>query len=220
MNKLISKEDAVSLIPNGATIMVGGFYTVGTPEDLVDELIRQGKKDLVVINNDFGRPDTALGRLLYAGHIRKMFLSWSGYLTKLPEMVEKGEVEMELNPQGTLVERIRAGGFGLGGILTKSGLGTIIEEKKYGSRINLNGEDWLYHTPLRADFTLVHAFDADFAGNLVFRRTQRNFSEMMCFAADTVIASIYNPIKQKGEIDPDHVMVPGPLVDYLVQEVK
>ncbi len=132
-------------------------------------------------------------------------------------MVEKGEIELELNPQGTLIERIRAGGFGLGGVLTPTGLGTIVEERGYGTRIRLNGRDWLYHTPLKADGAVVEAFDADEAGNLVFRRTQRNFCDTMCFAAETVIASVVNPIRKKGEIDPDGVMVPGVVVDYLVQ---
>ena len=132
-------------------------------------------------------------------------------------MVDSGEIDLELNPQGTLVERIRAGGFGLGGILTPTGLGTMIEEKGYGQRIHLNGRDWLYHTPLKADVTIVEAYDADEAGNLIFRRTQRNFCDTMCFAGETVIASVVNPIKKNGEIDPDAVMVPGVVVDYLVQ---
>lgn len=217
MKKLLSLEEAVSKIKDGDTIMVGGFYAIGTPEHILDEILRQGKKDLVIINNDGGNPNSALGRLLYSGNVRKTYLSWCGYLSKLPEMVERGEIELELNPQGTLIERIRAGGFGLGGILTPTGLGTIIEERGYGERVHLNGCDWLYHTPLKADFTLVEAYEADEAGNLIFRRTQRNFCDTMCFAGETVIASVVRPIRQKGELDPDTVMVPGPVVDYLVQ---
>lgn len=217
MNKIITLEEAASKIQNGDTIMVGGFYAIGTPEALVDEILRQGKKDLTIINNDCGNPNSSLGRLIYAGNVKKVILSWCGYLGKLPGMVDNGEIELELNPQGTLVERIRAGGFGLGGVLTPTGLGTMIEEKGYGERVHLNGRDWLYHTPLKADFTIVEAYEADTAGNLVFRRTQRNFNDTMCFAGSTVIASIVKPIKQKGEIDPDAVMVPGVVVDYLVQ---
>ena len=198
--------------------MVGGFYAIGTPEAIVDEIIRQGKKDLTVINNDFGNPNSAMGRLVYSGLCKKVILSWCGYLGELPGMVDRGEIDLELNPQGTLIERIRSGGFGLGGVLTPTGLGTYIEEKGYGSRMNINGKDYLYHTPLKADVTIVQAYAADEAGNLVFRRTQRNFSDTMCFAGETVIASVATPIKQKGEIDPDMVMVPGPIVDYLVQE--
>lgn len=218
MNKIITAEEAISKIQNGSTLMIGGFYAVGTPEALVNEIIRQGKKDLTIINNDCGKPSTALGKLLYSGSIRKVIMSWCGYLTELPGMVERGEVELELNPQGTLIERIRAGGFGLGGVLTPTGLGTMIEERGYGERVHLNGRDWLYHKPLKADFTIVEAYEADEAGNLIFRRTQRNFGDMMCYAGETVISTVVNPIRKKGEIDPDAVMVPGVLVDYLVQE--
>jgi acetate CoA/acetoacetate CoA-transferase alpha subunit len=185
---------------------------------MVDEILRQGKKNLTIINNDFGNPNSALGRLVYSGNVKKVILSWCGYLTRLPDMADNGEIEVELNPQGTLIERIRSGGYGLGGVLTTTGLGTIIEERGYGVRVNLNGQDFLYHTPLKADFTLVQAYEADEAGNLVFHRTQRNFCDTMCYAGDTVIASIVKPIKKKGEIDPDNVMVQAPLVDFLVQE--
>lgn len=217
MNKIRSAEEAVSCIRDGDVLMVGGFYAVGTPEKLVNEILRQGKKDLTVINNDGGNPNSALGRLIYSGLVKKVILSWCGYLSELPGMVDRGEIDLELNPQGTLIERIRAGGFGLGGVLTPTGLGTMIEEKGYGQRIHLNGRDWLYHTPLKADVTLVEAFDADRAGNLIFRRTQRNFCDTMCYAGETVIASVVNPIREKGGIDPDAVMVPGVLVDHLVQ---
>lgn len=218
MDKRISIEQAVSMIKDGDTIMVGGFYTIGTPEAIVDEIIRQGKKDLTVINNDFGNPNSALGRLVYSGLCKKVILSWCGYLGELPGMVDEGKIEMELNPQGTLIERIRSGGFGLGGILTPTGLGTYIEEQGYGTRVHMNGQDYLYHTPLKADVTIVQAYAADEAGNLIFRRTQRNFCDTMCFAGEKVIASVATPIRKNGEIDPDAIMVPGVVVDYLVQE--
>lgn len=218
MDKKISVEQAVSMIHDGDTLMVGGFYAIGTPEGIVDEIIRQGKKDLTIINNDCGNPNSALGRLVYSGLCKKVILTWCGYLSELPTMVAEKKIDLELNPQGTLIERIRAGGFGLGGVLTPTGLGTYIEEQGYGTRVHMNGRDYLYHTPLKADVTLVQAYAADEAGNLVFRRTQRNFCDTMCFAGETVIASVATPIKQKGEIDPDAVMVPGPVVDYLVQE--
>jgi len=132
-------------------------------------------------------------------------------------LVDKGELELELNPQGTLVERIRAAGYGLEGILTLTGLDTMIEEKGYGKRVNLDGKDVMYHTPIKADVTIVEAYEADKNGNLIFRRTQRNFNDVMCFAGDLVIASVVKPIKEKGELDPDSIMVPGTLVDILVQ---
>lgn len=217
MSKIIALQEALAKIKDGDTIMVGGFYTIGTPEKIVEEILQQNKKDLTIINNDGGNPDSALGKLLYSGNVKKAIMSWCGYLTELPKMVERGELELELNPQGTLIERIRAAGFGLGGILTPTGLGTMIEEQGYGQRIKLNGRDYLYHPPLKADVTIVECFEADDAGNLVFRRTQRNFCDMMCFASATVIASVVTPIKAKGTIDPDAVMVPGPVIDYLVQ---
>ena len=217
MSKIISLQEAVGKIKDGDIIMVGGFYTIGTPENIVDAILLTGKKDLTIINNDGGNPNSALGRLLYSGNVKKVIMSWCGYLSELPKMVENGEIELELNPQGTLIERIRAGGFGLGGILTPTGLGTMIEEKGYGQRLNVNGQDYLYHTPLKADVAIVECYEADHAGNLIFRRTQRNFCDTMCFAANTVIASVVQPIKSKGELDPDSIMVPGPVIDYLVQ---
>jgi len=217
LNKFISLEEAAAKIKDGDVVMVGGFYTIGTPEALVDEILRQGKKDLTIINNDCGNNNSALGRLVYSGNVKKVYCSWCGYLNELPGMVERGEIDLELNPQGTLIERIRAGGFGLGGILTPTGLGTMIEEKGYGTRIHLNGQDWLYHTPLKADVTIVEAYEADEAGNLIFRRTQRNFCDTMCYAGNTVIACAHH-IRKNGELNPDAVMVPGVVVDYLVQK--
>lgn len=217
MSKIISIKESVSKIQDGSTIMVGGFYTIGTPEIIVNEILAQNKKNLTIINNDGGNPNSALGRLIYSGNVKKVIMSWCGYLNELPKMVENGEIELELNPQGTLIERIRAGGFGLGGVLTPTGLGTMIEEQGYGQRVRFNACDYLYHTPLKADFTIVECYEADIAGNLVFRRTQRNFCDTMCFAASTVIASVVKPLKAKGELDPDQIMVPAPVVDYLVQ---
>lgn len=217
MSKIISIQEAVNQIPDDSTIMIGGFYTIGTPEKIVDELLVQNKKNLTIINNDGGNPNSALGRLIYSGNVKKAILSWCGYLNELPQMVTRGEIELELNPQGTLIERIRSGGFGLGGVLTPTGLGTVIEKQGYGKRIHLNGCDYLYHTPLKADFTIVECYEADMAGNLIFRRTQRNFCDTMCFAGATVIASVVTPLKAKGELEPDRIMVPAPVVDYLVQ---
>lgn len=217
MNKIMSVKEAVEKIKDGDVILAGGFYAVGTPENIIDEIIRQGKKDLTIVSNDGGTPDEGVGKLIYAGCVKKFICSWCGLTPIIPELVEKGEMELELNPQGTLVERIRAAGFGLGGILTPTGLDTAIEENGLGKRVNLNGRDWLYHTPLKADVTIVEAYTADKNGNLIFRRTQRNFNDVMCTAGDLVIASVAQPIKEMGELDPDSIMVPGTLVDILVQ---
>lgn len=217
MAKIISVKEAANLVKDGDTLLVGGFYAIGTPENIITEVMNQGKKNLTIVNNDGGNPNSALGKLLYSGNVKKAIMTWCGYLSDLPQMVDDGKIELELNPQGTLIERIRAGGFGLGGVLTKTGLGTMIEDKKIGERLTLNGEDYLYHTPVRGNITFVEAYEADEAGNLVFRRTQRNFSDTMCFASDIVVASVVKPIKKNGEIDPDHVMVPAAIVDYIVE---
>jgi len=218
MSKIISLKDAVSVINDGDSILVGGFYAVGTPDDIIDEMIKHGKKDLTVVTNDSGTPTEGVGKLLYAKAIKKMIMSFTSLTPITPELVANGEMELELNPQGTLIERIRAGGFGLEGVLTLTGMGTMVEENGYGQRVHLNGHDMLYHTPIRGNVTILEAYEADEMGNLIFRRTQRNFSEAMCFASDIVIASVVKPIKKIGEIDPDDVMVPGILIDYLVQQ--
>lgn len=220
MPRIMTAAEAVSLIKDGATIHVNGFYQIGTPEDLIDELIAQGKKDLTIMNNDAGSETEGIGRLIYAGLVKKLVCSWCGLNPKVPEFVDKGLMELELNPQGTFVERIRAAGFGLGGILTPTGLGTIVEEKGWGSRLAANGQEWLYHTPLKADVCLLEAYTADDAGNLIFRRTQRCFGPVMATAAELVIASVVQPIVPRGGLDPDAVMVPGALVDILVQQQR
>jgi len=220
MPKIMSAADAVRLIKDGASIHVNGFYQVGTPEDIIDELIAQNKRELTIANNDAGSAGEGIGRLIYAGLVRKLICTWCGLNPKVPELLDTGKIELELNPQGTFVERIRAAGFGLGGILTKTGLGTVIEENGTGTRVTLNGEDWLYHTPLKADVCLLEAYTADDAGNLIFRRTQRSFGPVMATAADLVIASVVQPIAKRGDLDPDDIMVPGALVDVLVQQER
>ena len=217
MNKIMTLREAVSQIKSGDTILAGGFYSVGTPDNIVDEIIRQNIKDLTIVSNDGGTPNEGIGKLIYDNRVKKLMVSWCGLTPLVPELVESGQLELELNPQGTLVERIRAGGYGLEGILTLTGLDTMIEEKKIGERVHLNGKDMLYHTPIRGNVTIVEAYAADKNGNLVFRGTQRNFNDVMCFASDLVIASVATPIKELGEIDPDSIMVPGTLVDIIVQ---
>jgi len=218
MLQLMSAGDAVRLIPDGASIHVNGFYQVGTPEDLIDEIIAQHKRGLTIANNDAGSETEGIGRLIYAGLVKKLICTWCGLNSKLPELLKDGKIELELNPQGTFVERIRAAGYGLGGILTPTGLDTVIEEKGTGTRVTMNGRDWLYHTPLRADVCLLEAYRADDAGNLIFHRTQRCFGPVMATAADLVIASVVKPIVKRGELDPEAIMVPGVLVDVLVQQ--
>ena len=211
--KTINLQDAVSLIPDGATLMIGGFMAVGTPERLVDELVRQRKRDLTIIANDTAMPGRGIGKLVSAGLISRTIASHIGLNPETQKQMIAGTMAVDLVPQGTLVERIRAGGFGLGGILTPTGVGTVVEEGK--RRIEVGGDNYLLETALRADFALVHAFLADYLGNLSYALTARNFNPVIAMAADTVIVTAEH-IVPIGVIAPDHVVTPAPVVDYLV----
>jgi acetate CoA/acetoacetate CoA-transferase alpha subunit len=206
-------QDAVSLIPNGATLMIGGFMAVGTPERLIDELVRQGKRGLTVIANDTALPGRGIGKLVSAGLISRTIASHIGLNPETQQQMIAGKMEVDLVPQGTLVERIRAGGFGLGGILTPTGVGTVVEEGK--RKIEVDGKSYLLETPLRADFALVHAFLADYMGNLSYALTARNFNPVIALAADTVIVTAEH-IVPVGVIAPDHIVTPAPVVDHVV----
>jgi acetate CoA/acetoacetate CoA-transferase alpha subunit len=211
----LSVEEAVALIPDGASLMIGGFLGVGTPERLVQEILRQAKRDLTVIANDTASPDRGIGRLIAAKLVRKIAVSHIGTNPETQRQMMAGDLEVELVPQGTLVERIRAGGCGLGGILTPTGIGTLVENGK--KRIDVEGKAYLLETALRADFALVHAFLADYLGNLTYALTARNFNPVIAMAADIVIAAADN-IVPIGVIAPDHVVTPAPLVDYLITQ--
>jgi acetate CoA/acetoacetate CoA-transferase alpha subunit len=209
----ISLEKAVSLIPDGASIMVGGFMGVGTPEHLMDELVRQGKRDLTLICNDNARPGVGVGKLVGAGLLKKTIASHIGLNPETQKRMIDKVLEVELAPQGSLVERIRAGGAGLGGILTPTGVGTVVEVGK--RKLEIDGKEYLLELPLRADFALLAAFLCDYVGNLSYALTARNFNPVMALAADTVIVEIEH-IVPTGVISPDHVMTPATLVDYVV----
>src|SRR5579883_3243779 len=211
--KTIPIQEAVGMIPNGARLMIGGFMGYGTPEPLMDELVRQEKRDLTVIANDTASPDVGIGKLVGAKLLRKVIVSHIGLNKETQEQMIAGKLEVSLVPQGTLVERIRAGGSGLGGILTPTGVGTIVEQGK--QQIEVDGKRYLLETALRSQFALVHAFLADYLGNLSYALTARNFNPVMAMAADTVIACA-DHIVPAGVISPDHVMTPGPLVDCLI----
>lgn len=216
MAAIMSAQEAAGKITSGSIIHVGGFYAQGTPENIIDEIIKQGIRDLTVITNDTGGPAEGAGKLIGAGRVKKLICSYVGLTPIVPDLVAKKELELELVPQGTLVERIRCAGFGLGGVLTPTGLGTHLDDDK--EILEFNGKRWLYDTPLKADFAIVEAYTADKAGNLIFRRTQRNFNVVMASAADVVISSVVEPILEAGAMEPDHVMVPGILVDILVRK--
>jgi len=207
--------DAVALIPDDASLMIGGFMGVGTPERVIDELVRQGKRGLTVIANDTALPGVGIGKLITAGLVRNVIASHIGLNPETQKKMIAGEIQVELVPQGTLIERIRAGGFGLGGVLTATGVGTIVEEGK--QKVAVAGKDYLVETALHADFALVNAFLADYLGNLSYALTARNFNPVMAMAADTVIAEADN-IVPVGLISPDHVVTPAPIVDYLIAQ--
>jgi acetate CoA/acetoacetate CoA-transferase alpha subunit len=211
--KTISAEDAVAMIPDGANLMIGGFMGVGTPERVIDELVRQGKRNLVVIANDTAMPGRGIGKLVGAGLVGRTVASHIGLNPETQQRMIAGKMAVDLVPQGTLIERIRAGGFGLGGVLTPTGVGTVAEEGK--RQIEIDGKSYLVETALRADFALVHAFLADYLGNLSYALTARNFNPVIAMAADTVIVTA-DHIVPVGVIAPDHVATPATLVDYLV----
>jgi acetate CoA/acetoacetate CoA-transferase alpha subunit len=206
-------EDAVSRVANGASLMIGGFMGVGTPERLIEELLRQGKCELTVIANDTALPGVGIAKLITANRVRKVIASHIGLNPQTQQKMLAGEIEVELVPQGTLIERIRAAGYGLGGILTPTGVGTVVEEGK--RTLEVDGRAYLLETPLHADFALVQAFLADYLGNLTYALTARNFNPVMAMAADTVVVEAEH-IVPLGVIAPDHVITPAPLVDYLV----
>ena len=211
--KTVSSEEAVSIIPDGATVMIGGFMGVGTPERLIDEIVRQGKRNLTVIANDTASPGRGIGKLVDAGLIDRTITSHIGLNPETQKQMIAGKIAVDLVPQGTLIERIRAGGFGLGGVLTPTGVGTVVEEGK--QKVQVNGATYLIETALHAEFALIDAFLADYLGNLSYALTARNFNPVIAMAADTTIVTAEH-IVPVGVIAPDHVVTPAPLVHYLV----
>jgi acetate CoA/acetoacetate CoA-transferase alpha subunit len=211
--KTIDIEKAVAMIPDGASVMVGGFMGIGTPERLMDELVQQGKRNLTVIGNDTAVPGRGIGKLVTAGVARRAIVSHIGLNPETQKKMISGEMEVELVPQGTLIERIRAAGYGLGGILTLTGVGTLAEEGK--RKLEVDGKRYLLETPLHAEFALVEAFLSDYLGNLVYALTARNFNPVIAMAATTVIADVAHVVPI-GMISPDHVVTPAVLVDFVI----
>ena len=209
----VSLQQSVAMMPDGARLMIGGFMAVGTPERVIDEMVRQNKRDLTVIANDTAAPGRGIGKLIGARLVRKAIVSHIGLNPETQKQMLAGELEVELVPQGTLIERIRAGGHGLGGILTQTGIGTPVEDGK--QQIEIEGNSYLLEVALRADFALVQAFLADYLGNLSYALTARNFNPVIAMAAGTVIASTDN-IVPVGLFFVRHVVTPAPVVDYLI----
>jgi acetate CoA/acetoacetate CoA-transferase alpha subunit len=211
--KNVPVAEAIEIIPDGSTLMIGGFMGVGTPERLIDELVRQGKRNLTVIANDTALPGRGIGKLVDAGLVARTIASHIGLNPETQKQMIAGKMAVDLVPQGTLIERIRAGGFGLGGVLTPTGVGTIVEEGK--QKVQVNGTTYLVETALHAQFALIGAFLADYIGNLSYALTARNFNPIIAMAADTTIVAAEH-IVPVGLIAPDHVVTPAPLVHYLV----
>jgi 3-oxoacid CoA-transferase subunit A len=215
MNKVVrSAGEAVAQIFEGATIMVGGFGVCGNPENLLAALHAQGTGRLTVISNNAGIDDFGLGRLLKARQIRKMIATYVGENREFARQFLAREVEVELVPQGTFSERIRAGGAGIGGFYTPTGYGTVVAEGKE-TRV-FDGRHFVLEHPLKADFSLVRAFRGDTVGNLVFRKTARNFNPIMATAARVTIAEVEHLV-EPGKIEPDAVHTPGIFVRYIVK---
>ena len=214
MSKFISIEEAVSKVKDGMTIMVGGFLANGTPNKIVDALAKSGVKNLTLICNDTAYPDKGVGQLIANKQVKKLFVSHIGTNPHTSEQMNSGELEIEFCPQGSLAERVRAGGCGLGGILTQTGMGTIVAEGK--QIVNVDGKDYMLEKPLRADIALVGASLGDKAGNLVYRGTSQNFNPLMASAADLVIAEI-NELVEVGEIAAENVKTPSIMVDFIIE---
>src|ERR671936_382945 len=218
MNKVLPDANAaVALVPDGASILMGGFGLCGIPENLIAALHRRGTKNLTVISNNAGVDDFGIGILLRTRQVRKMVSTYVGENKEFERQFLTGELEVELVPQGTFAERIRAGGAGIGGFFTPTGYGTLVAEGKE-TRV-IDGKPFVLERPLTSDFAFVKAWRGDRAGNLVYRRTARNFNPVMATAAKVTIAEV-EQLVDPGEIDPDHVVTPGIFVRYVVQGEK
>ncbi|GMQ61013.1 3-oxoacid CoA-transferase subunit A [Vallitalea maricola] len=213
MNKLVSKDDLKPLLKDGSVIMVGGFLGCGTPEKIIDLIIEMGIKDLTIIGNDTSYEDKGIGRLIVNRQVKKVITSHIGTNPVTGELMNSGELEVELSPQGTLIERIRAGGFGLGGVLTPTGVGTLVEEGK--EIIKVKDKDYLLEMPLRADLAIVRGSVVDKFGNTIYKGTTRNFNPMIAMAADTVIVEA-EELVETGELDKESIITPGVVVDYII----
>ncbi|NGL84026.1 CoA transferase subunit A [Streptococcus equi] len=214
MNKRISMEEAVNLIKDGDTIMVGGFMTNGSPERLIDALVAKGVKHLTLICNDAGFPDKGVGKMVAQHQFQKIIASHIGLNKEAGRQMTAGETVVDLVPQGTLAERIRAGAYGLGGFLTPTGIGTLVEEGK--QKLQVNDKDYLLELPLKADVALIFADKADELGNLCYKGSENNFNQVMAANAEITIVEARD-IVPVGAIEPIAVQTPGIFVNYLVE---
>lgn len=212
--KVVEISQVMDLVKDGMTIMVGGFLACGTPEKLIDAIVEKGVKDITLICNDTGFVDRGVGKWVVNKQVKHTIASHVGTNKETGNQMNSGEMKVTLVPQGTLAEQVRAGGAGLGGVLTPTGLGTIVEEGK--QKITVEGKEYLLETALRADLALLFGNIVDKKGNIVYEKSTRNFNLLMAMAADTVIVEA-EKIVEVGEIDPNMVMTPGVCVDYIIQ---
>ncbi|MCL2557864.1 MAG: CoA transferase subunit A [Treponema sp.] len=212
MDKVITLEQAISLIKEGDTVMVGGFMANGTPVKLLDALLASGVKNLTLICNDTATPENGVGRLVVNKQFKKIIATHIGLNKETGRQMSAGETEVELVPQGTLAERIRAAGFGLGGILTPTGLGTLVEDGK--QKITVDGKEYLLEKPLFADVALLYGRKVDKAGNMAYKGSENNFNNVMASAAKITIVEA-DELVEIGGIDPNAVGTPGVFVNYI-----
>jgi 3-oxoacid CoA-transferase subunit A len=218
MNKVLpTADEAVTLIPDNASIMMGGFGLCGIPENLIAALHARGTRNLTVISNNAGVDGFGVGLLLKEHQIRKVIATYVGENKEFERQLLGNELEVELVPQGTFSERIRAGGAGIGGFFTPAGYGTLVAEGKETRTID--GKPYILERPLHADFAFVKAWKGDRAGNLVYRKTARNFNPLMATAATVTFAEV-EQLVEPGELDPDHVVTPGIFVRYILKGEK
>lgn len=217
--KLITLENASGFFRDGMTIMVGGFMGVGTPPRLVTALLESGVRDLTLIANDTAFVDTGIGPLIVNGRVSKVIASHIGTNLETGRRMIAGEMEVQLVPQGTLIEQIRCGGAGLGGFLTQTGVGTVVEDGK--QILKLDGKTWLLERPLRADLALIRAHRADELGNLTYQLSARNFNPLIALAADITLVEP-DEMVEIGALLPDQIVTPGAVIDHIVipQESK
>lgn len=214
MNKVVDIEQFTNKIKDGMTIMIGGFLGNGTPETLIDAIVEKGVKNLTIIANDTAFVDKGIGKLIVNKQVKKVITSHIGTNKETGRQLNAGELDVVLVPQGTLAEQVRAGGAGLGGILTPTGLGTIVEENK--QKIVVDGKEYLLETPIRADVALIAGSKVDKSGNAYHTKSTRNFNPLMATAADLVVVEA-EKVVEIGEIDPDVVMTLGIFVDFVVR---
>lgn len=216
MNKVVMPEELKPLFKDGMTIMIGGFLGCGTPHKIIDLLIAMNVKDLTIIANDTSYVDRGIGRLVVNKQVKKVIASHIGTNSETGRLMNEGLMEVELVPQGTLIERIRAGGSGLGGVLTPTGVGTVVEEGK--QKLTINGKEYLLELPLRADLSIIKGTIVDDFGNVFYKGTTRNFNPIIAMAGDKVVVEAEKLVKA-GELNPDYVITPGVLVDYIIEGI-